>query len=70
LRCEIFAKIDSIAGLFSKTFTAESIASQNDLACGVMKVTQRLEEVERGLDEERQTRKDEIAALTKISLKR
>jgi hypothetical protein len=46
--------------LVSKRGTAADIASQNELDCGFMEVTQGLEAVERGLDEERQTRKDEI----------
>jgi hypothetical protein len=57
-------KVDSIFGLVSQTFTAEGIASQNELARGLMTLTKDLEVVEHGLEEERRTRKDEIAILT------
>jgi hypothetical protein len=64
LKCEILGKVDSIFGLVSQTFTAEGIASQNELARGLMTLTRDLEVVEHGLEEERRTRKDEIAILT------
>jgi hypothetical protein len=64
LKSELLAKVEIISSLVSKALTAEGIASQNELARGLMQVTQGLEVVERGLDEERQTRKDEIATLT------
>jgi predicted nucleic acid-binding Zn-ribbon protein len=66
LKREILAstlKVNSISSLVSQKLPVEGVASQEEVARGLMAVTRGLEVVESGLEEERSKRKDEISDL-------
>jgi hypothetical protein len=65
LKSEMLAKVECISSLASKTFTPEAIAVQTETVRGLMALNKGLEVVELGLAKETQTRKAEIATLTR-----
>jgi prefoldin subunit 5 len=65
LKCEMLEKIDFISTLVSKALNADGVASQKELARGLIEMNKGLEVVECALEEERQARKEEIAILTR-----